>query len=474
MKESLGITVKKEDDFSEWYTQVILKSDLCDYSPVSGCIIFKPYSYAIWEKIKEQVDKRIKAMGVKNAYFPLFIPEKLLKKEAENFAGFSPEVAWVSESGSSKMEERLAIRPTSEAIMYEAYARWIRSWRDLPLKLNQWNNVVRWEFKHAVPFLRTREFLWNEGHTVFATQVEAEKEAKDILEMYEEILKEYFALFPLSGRKTDHEKFAGAEYTLTHEILMPQGKAIQGPDAHYDGQKFAKAFDITFLDKNEKRQYAYQNTWAITTRMIGVLVAVHGDDKGLVLPPKLAPYPVVIIPIVTKEDKEAVKKAKQIQKVLKDFDCYVDDREEYSPGWKFNEWEVKGVPLRIEIGPKDIKEKKVVIVRRDMGEKKFVKEELVLGEVSKLLEAIQDNLYQKSKTFTEKSIVRVKTLEELKKTVKAKKIGEVFLCESCEDALKDKADGAKALNIPFEQPILGNCILCKKKASYLVRVGKSY
>ena len=473
-----GLTVKKSEDFSEWYTQVIQKAELADYSAVSGCIVFRPYSYSIWEKIKEVVDERIKKMGVKNAYFPLFIPERLLKKEAENFKGFSPEVAWVTEAGSTKMEERLAVRPTSETIMYDFYSKWIRSWRDLPLKLNQWNSVVRWEFKHAVPFLRTREFLWNEGHTVFATKEEAEKEVYDILYMYNQILEKYFALYALLGKKTNKEKFAGAEYTLTAELVLPNGKAIQGPDSHYDGQNFAKAFDIKFLDKDEKTKYAYQNTWAITTRMIGVLIAVHSDDRGLVLPPNLAPNKLVIIPIITKENKEkTLKKSKEIFSKLKAYEPILDDREEYTPGWKYNEWELKGVPIRIEIGPKDLEKKQITIVRRDTLSKTQIKETEMLKEIPKILENIQNSLYLNSKNIAEKNLVKVKTLDELKKAIKDKKIAEAPMCNSteCEDYIKEKTEGAKTLNIPFDQPkSLGNCVWCKKPAKYIVRIGKSY
>src|SRR3989339_767059 len=385
-KETVGLSAKKSQDISTWYTEVIQKSGLADYTDVSGCIVFRPYAYAIWEKIVKAVDERIKKMGVQNAYFPLFIPEKLLKKEQAHVKGFSPEVAWVTHAGDSKLEERLAIRPTSETIMYESYKNWIRSWRDLPLKINQWNNVVRWEFKHPVPFLRRREFLWNEGHTVFATKEEAEKECLDILNMYDSILKEYFALYGVKGKKTEKEKFAGAEYTLSIELFLPNGRAIQGPDSHHDGQNFAKAFDIKYLDKNEKEQYVWQNTWAITTRMIGVLIMVHGDDKGLVLPPKLAPLQVVIVPILFKDSKDKVlKEAKEIKEKLSGhLSVYLDDRDEYSPGWKFNEWELKGVPIRIDIGPKDLEKNQGVLFRRDT----LKKENVNLKEVSKRVETI--------------------------------------------------------------------------------------
>ena len=280
--KDLGIKAEK-DEYSEWYTQAIIKADLVDYGPVSGCMILKPTSYEIWKKIKEETDKRFKKLGIQNVYFPLLIPESLLKKEAAHLRGFSPEVAWVTEAGKGKLQERLAIRPTSEAIMYRSYAKWIRSWRDLPLKYNQWNNVVRWEFKHPIPFLRTREFLWNEGHTAYATKNEALAEEEEILGIYNEILRDYMAISGFISRKTESEKFAGAEFTKAIECLLPNGRVVQGPDFHHDGQIFSKAFNIQFLNKQEKKEYVWQNTWAITTRMIGVMIAEHGDDRGLVL-----------------------------------------------------------------------------------------------------------------------------------------------------------------------------------------------
>ena len=314
-KQEAGITVNKKEDFSEWYTQVILKSELADYTAVSGSIVYRPRSYAIWENIQYVVDKKLKSMGIKNVYFPLLIPEKYLAKEAKHVEGFSPEVAWVTHTGSSKLDEKLAIRPTSETIMYPSYAKWIRSWKDLPLRLNQWNNVIRWEFKHPVPFLRGREFLWNEGHTVFADRKEAEKEMKDIINLWDSFCKEYLALPCIVGQKSDKEKFAGAEYTWSTEFVLPNGKGIQGPDTHFDGKNFAKAFDISYLDKEEKKQLPYQNTWAISTRMIGVMVAIHSDDKGLIIPPKIASEQVVIVPILFKDTKfKVLKKATLLRK----------------------------------------------------------------------------------------------------------------------------------------------------------------
>jgi prolyl-tRNA synthetase len=477
-KETVGLSVKKSEDISTWYTEVIQKSELADYTDVSGCIVFRPYAYAIWEKIVKAVDDRLKEMGVENAYFPLLIPERLLQKESAHVKGFSPEVAWVTHAGDSKLDEKLAIRPTSETIMYESYKNWVRSWRDLPLKINQWNNVVRWEFKHPVPFLRTREFLWNEGHTVFATKEEAEKECIDILNMYDDILKEYFALYGVKGKKTEKEKFAGAEYTLSIELFLPNGRAIQGPDSHYDGQNFAKAFDIKYLDKNEKEQYVWQNTWAITTRMIGVMLMIHGDDKGLVLPPKLAPLQIVIVPILFKNSKEKViKKAREIKEKLDEYSVKLDDREEYSAGWKFNEHELKGVPIRIEIGPKDLEKGHVVLVRRDTLKKEFVKFKDLTEQVRKTLDSIHDNLYKKSKKLLQESITEVKNMNEFKKAIEHKKLVKALFCgeASCEDYIKDKTGGASSRCIPFGQKLVtGKCVHCGKQAKHMVYWGKSY
>lgn len=473
-EKKLGITAKKESNFSEWYVQLIQRADLADYTKVSGCIVFKPLAWAIWEKIVEEVNKRIKKLNVQNVYFPLFIPETLLNKEEKHIEGFSPEVAWVTQAGNSKLDERLAIRPTSEAIMYDSFSKWIRSWRDLPLKYNQWSNVVRWEFKHAVPFFRTREFVFNEGHTVFATKKEAEKEEMQIINIYDEIMKDYLAIAGFIGRKTDKEKFAGAEYTTTIETYLPNGKAIQGPDFHYDGQNFAKAYNIKFIDKDEKEKYVYQNTWAISTRMLGVMFALHSDNNGLILPPKIAPNQIIIIPIYKKEEKDKVlKKAKELKSKLKKYNPILDDRD-YSPGWRFNEAELKGIPIRIEIGPKDIKNNQITVVRRDTLKKEVVKD---IKKIDKILEDIQNNLLNKSKKLLESSFEKAKTFAELKNKINNKKLVLASFCgeTKCEDIIKDKLGGAKTLNIPFEQPKeKGKCIYCDKPAKYLVYFGKSY
>ncbi len=477
-KSQEGITAKKEENFSEWFTQIIQKGELADYTKVSGCIVFRPKSYSIWEKIKNRVDKEFKKINIKNCYFPLLIPESLLSKEEEHVKGFSPEVAWVTHTGNKELNEKLAIRPTSEAIMYDSYKKWIRSWRDLPLRLNQWNNVIRWEFRHPVPFLRTREFLWNEGHHVYSNKKDLEKDKIAITKIYGKVMEEYMALPSLFGKKTDKEKFAGALASYSFELLLPNGKAIQGPDYHDDGQNFARAYGIKFLDKNKKEQYCYQSTYAISTRLLGVMFATHSDNKGLIIPPKLAEKKVVIIPILfDKTKKKTLEKAKEINKELSKFDCFIDDRSEFTPGWKYNEWELKGIPLQIEIGPKDI-EKNQVIVKKRTGNKEEIKIKNLKKKIPKLLEEIHSEIYEKAKNLLNKNIVKCETFEQVKKAIDSKKITLAPLCKNpeCEDLIKEKAKGAKTLNIPEKQlEIKGKkCILCGKQADYFVYIGKSY
>jgi len=477
-KTEEGLTVKKEDKFSEWYQQLILKSDLADYTKVSGCIVFKPKSYYIWERIQSEVDKEFKKINIKNCYFPLFIPQSLFYKEEEHVEGFSPEVAWVTSAGNKELNEKLAVRPTSEAIMYDSYKKWIRSWRDLPLRLNQWNNVIRWEFKHPVPFLRTREFLWNEGHHVYSNREDLEKDKKSITHIYDKIMKNYMALPSLFGRKTNKEKFAGALESYSFELLLPNGKAIQGPDYHDDGQNFAKAYGIKFLDKNEKEQYCYQSTYAISTRILGVMFAIHSDNKGLIIPPKLAEKKIVIIPILfDKTKKEVLKKAEEINKNLSKLNCFIDDRSELTPGRKYNEWEMRGIPLQIEIGPRDI-EKNQVIVKKRTGDKKEIKIKNLKDEIPKLLEEISSELYKKAENLLNNSIVKCENIEQVKRGIKDRRIAFAPLCRnaSCENKIKDRIEGAKTLNVPEKQPnIKGKkCIICGNPADYYVYIGKSY
>jgi prolyl-tRNA synthetase len=476
-----GITIKKNEDFSEWYTEVVLKSGLADYAPIKGCIIFREHSYAIWEKIQEVFNKKIRESGHKNVYFPLFIPESFLKKEAEHFAGFVPEVAWVTEGGSTPLEERLAIRPTSETIIYATFAKWIRSWRDLPIKINQWCNIVRWETKATKPFLRTREFLWQEGHTAHATKEEAEKEVMDILQDYRDVMENYLAIPVLIGVKTDSEKFAGALYTTTLEAIMPDGKALQMGTSHNLGQNFARVFDIKFIGEDEKEHHVWQTSWGISTRLIGAVVMVHGDDKGLVLPPKVAPVQVVIVPIPYKDaDSSAiVAKAKEICKKLKEKGVKVvlDDRAEYTPGWKFNQWELKGVSVRIEIGPRDLKQNQITMARRDTYEKTTAKMDEAVQATERLLEEIQNSLYAKAKRALEEKITTVQNYDEFKKTLKEKAgFIKASWCGSskCEEKIKEET-GATIRLRPFEkEKPIANCVYCGEKAVEMVYFARSY
>lgn len=435
----------------------------------------------MWEQVQKYFDGLIKKDGVKNAYFPLFIPESLLSKESSHVKGFAPEVAWVDYGGDTKLGERLAVRPTSETIMYDTYSKWIRSYKDLPLRINQWCNVVRWEFKHCTPFLRSREFLWQEGHTVFATKEEAVTESLKILNFYEMVFKELYALPVLKGQKSESEKFAGADKTLSVEAFLPNGKAIQGATSHNLGQNFSKAFNITFLDETGKSQFGWQNSWGISTRSIGVMILMHSDDKGLVLPPKVAPTQVVIVPIVFEDSKNAVLfKANEILKKLteKGLRVELDAREGYTPGWKFNEWEIKGVPIRLEFGPKDMEKHQVMLVRRDTGEKQALPLAALADEVELVLTQIQENLFKKAKTHLDTSIVTIDNISEAKKQLEKQKLLFAPWCNEAECEEKFKADtGAKSLNSPLEQPSLKKgqkCFACGKLAKEWFYFGRSY
>lgn len=476
--QDLGLTVKKDEDFSEWYTQVILKSGLADYGPVKGCMVIRPWGYAVWENIQSWLDKQIKATGHKNAYFPLFIPEGLLKTEEAHVEGFVPEVAWITHGGEKKLEERLAIRPTSETIMYSMYAQWIRSHRDLPLLINQWCNVVRWETKATRLFLRTREFLWQEGHTVHTDKKGADVEVKKMLDVYVDLAESQLAIPVITGKKTEAEKFPGALYTTTIEALMADGKSLQMGTSHNLGQNFAKAFKIVFKDENEKDQYAWQTSWGVSTRLIGAVIMSHGDDKGLVLPPNIAPTKVVIIPILfDKTKKQVLAKSKEIMKDLeeKGISVELDDREEYKAGFKFNEWELKGVPLRIEIGPKDIEKNKVVLARRDTGEKTDAEIKTATNAVEKLLNNIQKDMLKKSKEFLNKNTYNAKDYKDLRSLTKSQKgMVRAFFCgdENCEENIKEET-GATTRCFPFNEDKKGKCIKCGKEGK-LILFAKAY
>ncbi len=475
-EENQGITVSKEKDFSEWYQQVILRADLAEYSPVKGCMIIKPSGYSIWESIQNYFNERLKKLNVKNAYFPLFIPESFFNKEKIHAKGFTPEVMWIANK--EEGEERIAIRPTSETIMYDAYSRWVRSYRDLPLRINQWANIVRAETKATRLFLRTREFLWQEGHCVYETENECDKETRMFLDEYAELCKNLLAIPVIQGKKTEREKFAGALCTTTIESFMPDGKSLQCGTSHNLGQSFAKSFGISFLGKDEKSYTPWQNSWGISTRLIGAMVMLHSDDKGLILPPKVAWSKVVIVPILFEKNKEKVlKESESIEKELKSFNAILDNREGYSPGWKFNDWELKGIPIRIEIGPKDLQNKQVVLVRRDTGKKEVVKRINVKERVKTLLDEIQNDLYTKAEKFLENSIIEVMNEKDLAQALKNKKIASAFYCgeATCEERMLEKFAGVKITCIPFNQKKSeGTCISCHKKSKERVYIAKSY
>jgi prolyl-tRNA synthetase len=477
----IGVTVKKTENFSEWYVEVVLKAGLADYAPVKGCMIIREDAIAMWEKIQEILNKKIKATGHKNVYFPMFIPEGFLKKEAEHFAGFTPEVAWITQGGETPLEEKLAVRPTSETIMYSTFSKWIRSWRDLPLKINQWCNIVRWETKATKLFLRTREFLWQEGHTAHATKEEAEEEVMYALHMYQDIMENYLAIPVIIGIKTESEKFPGAEYTTALEAMMPDGKALQMGTSHNLGQHFAKMFDIKYVGEDKQDHLVWQTSWGITTRTIGALTMIHGDDKGLVLPPKVAPVHVVIVPIPFKgQEADAIAaKTKQIQEQLqtKGYSVVLDDRNEYTPGWKFNQWELKGVPVRIEVGPRDVKNGQVVMVRRDNKQKLFVKDAEIPATIDQLMTSIQADMLTKARANMQELTSSVQTYDELKQILASKGgFVKAAWCGSalCEAKVKEET-GATIRVRPFQKEVSAcGCIYCGKKAEENVFFARSY
>ncbi|MBS3142327.1 proline--tRNA ligase [Candidatus Woesearchaeota archaeon] len=477
-KKDIGITVKKQDDLPEWYEQVCLKAELAEFSPVKGCMVIRPNGYAIWEAVQAYFNANIiKPMGVKNAYFPLFIPESFFHKEAEHAEGFSPEVAWLDKEITGE-GERLAVRPTSETIMYDSYSRWIRSHKDLPLRINQWCNVVRWETQATKLFLRSREFLWQEGHCVYATEEECEHETIEYLKRYATLCKELLALPVLIGRKTEKEKFAGAKTTYTIEAFMPDGKALQCGTSHNLGQGFAKAFGISFTGKDEKMHTPWQNSWGLSTRLIGAVIMTHSDDKGAVLPPAIAHAHVAIVPIIFEDSKEEVMEVcKTVKDRLKGLSVILDDRDDYTAGWKFNEWEMKGVPIRIEIGPKDVAKKQVVIVRRDSGKKSVASIDEAYKEVSVMLESMQHDLYRKAEEFLESSIVEAKSWKEFTDAIQKRKLVKGIFCGEieCEDTIKDKTGGASSRCIPLDdEPVEGNCLHCGNPAQHKIFYSKSY
>lgn len=464
----------RSDDFPQWYTDVILKTDMVDYSIVKGCMVIKPYGYGVWELIHDEMDRRFKETGHVNAYFPLLIPESLLKKEAEHVEGFAPEVAWVTHGGDEELTERLCIRPTSETIICSMYSKWIQSYRDLPLLINQWANVVRWE-KNTRPFLRTSEFLWQEGHTAHATFEEAEAETQRMLEVYREFAQNVLAIPVICGRKSEKEKFAGAQATYTIEAMMQDGKALQMGTSHNLSDHFAKAYDIKYLSKDGKLEHCFTTSWGTSTRMIGGLIMVHGDDRGLVLPPRVAPIQLVILPIAMHK-AGVIEKADEIYAQLKSAGIRVKvDDSDQTAGWKFNQWEMKGVPVRLEVGPKDIENKQVVLVRRDTHEKYIVPMETLTDTVKKLLDDIHESLFNRALAFREAKTVDATTFEELKNGVNGGFVRAMWCGDrECEDAIKEKT-GATTRCMPFEQKHLSDvCVHCGKPAKAMTYFAKSY
>lgn len=480
MTKEVGVTVKKSVDFSDWYTQCVIKSGIADYSPGKGFIILRPYGYAIWENIKEILDDQFKKTGHKNSFLPVLIPESLLTVEKNHFEGFMPEVYWVTKSGNNDLGEKLAVRPTSETLAYSMFSKWISSYRDLPLKLNFWNSALRAEIKSTKPLIRNSEFLWQEGHTAHSNEKEASDEVRMILDLYKMLIEEYLAIPTVSGLKTDKEKFVGANYTTCLESLMPDGKALQMATSHNLAQNFSKPFEIKFLDKDTAEHLVWQTSWGISWRVIGALIMVHGDDKGLILPPKISPTQVIIVPIYKDESKEIVKqKAYELENKLKDSNirAYTDDRDEYTSGWKFNEWEMKGVPLRVNIGIRDIREEQVELIRRDTRERFYVKEKDLVNETLSILENIQSNMYHLAKNYLLTNTRNATRLDELLSMLDSS--GGFVACSwcgkrECEDLVKEKTT-ADIRIIPFNtKKNISSCIACGKEGTTEVYFGRAY
>ncbi|MBI1282033.1 MAG: proline--tRNA ligase [Anaerolineaceae bacterium] len=469
-------------DFSKWYNEIVYKADLCDLSPVRGCLIIKPYGYELWEAVKNGLDRRFKATGHQNAYFPLFIPESFLKREAQHVEGFSPELAVVTIAGGKELEEPLVVRPTSETIIMDSFKNWIQSYRDLPLLINQWANVVRWELRTR-PFLRTTEFLWQEGHTAHATTEEAEAETMQMLEIYADFAINDAAIPVIKGRKTEREKFAGAVHTYTIEAMMKDTKALQSGTSHNLGQNFSKAFEITFLDQNNETQNPWTTSWGLSTRMVGAIVMTHGDDKGLRLPPKVAPIQVVVVPIFKNDDEKAtvMSAVTQLSKELLEANIriHVDKREGMSPGFKYNDWEMRGVPLRMEVGPKDVQNGTVALARRDIPGKEgkqFLPQAGIAKTVQDLLNTIQSNMLQQATEFRDANIFDVSNYDELKGLMDKGGWARVWWAGSSEDEARIKEEtGATVRCIPFEQPG-GNdkCFFTGKPADTIALFAKAY
>lgn len=465
-----------DEDFAKWYTDIVLKAELADYTDTKGCIAIKPYGYAIWENIQKYTDERFKKVGVKNVYFPILIPESLLQKEKDHVEGFAPEVALVTEAGGEKLEENYCIRPTSETMFSNLYSKWLSSWRDLPMVYNQWCNVLRWE-KETRPFLRSREFLWQEGHTIHETAEEAKQRTLQMLEIYAEVIENLLAIPVLKGEKTETEKFAGAESTYTVETLMHDGRALQAGTSHYFGQNFTKPFDVKFQNREGKEEYAYQTSWGISTRLIGALIMAHGDDRGLKLPPKVAPIQTVIVPIAMHKEGVTERATKLYEQLNKKYRMELDDRDQYSPGYKFNDWEMRGVPVRIELGPKDIENNRCIVVRRDNQEKIEVSLDEINEKLNDILNEIQINMFNMCKENVINKTTIATNMDEFTKNLEENQgYIKTMWCGSaeCEDKIHELT-GAKSRCIPFNQEqISDTCVYCGKKAKKMAYWGRQY
>ncbi len=470
---------QKSEHFSKWYIEIIKKAELADYAPIKGMMVIRPYGYSIWERLKGLLDVRIKKSGHENAYFPLLIPDSFLKKETEHLEGFSPEVAWVTVGGTEELEERLAVRPTSEAIIGSMYSKWVKSYRDLPVLINQWANIVRWE-KVTRPFLRTTEFLWQEGHTAHETLEEAQAETLMILDMYKEFVETELAVPVIKGVKSESEKFAGASATYAIEALMSDGKALQMGTSHNLGQHFSKVFNIRFEDREQKLRYVWQTSWGVSTRLVGALIMSHGDDSGLRLPPRVAPIQVVIVPISIGNWKENVLPI--AQKITDDLEeagirVKLDRREEFTPGWKFSDWEMRGVPIRLEIGPRDVKSNSVVVVRRDTMSKKSMAIPSLRGDISSLLEDIQRSLFDQALEFQKANTHDAESYEEFKSIMQTGRgFIKAFWCgkASCEEKIKEETQATVRVLPLEEQEKKGSCIFCGEKTGRLAYFAQAY
>lgn len=479
-KEDIGITVSKKDDFSEWYTQVVLKAKLADYAPVKGLIVLRPDGYSIWESLRDSLDKKFEKNGIRNGFLPVLIPESLLGKEKKHFAGFNPEVFWVTHSGENEVGDRLALRPTSETLAYSLYSKWVKSWRDLPLKINFWNTALRAEIKATKPFLRTSEFLWQEGHTVHSTKEEAEKEVTDILQIYKKTVEEEIAIPVIIGKKSEKEKFVGAVYTTTMESIMPDGKALQMGTSHFLGQNFSKPFDVKFADKNNVEHFAWQTSWGVSWRLIGAMIMVHGDDKGLVLPPKVAPIQIVIVPIYYSDadENKVMEIAEQISLALekKNIRFHVDNRKDLTPGYKFNDWEMKGVPLRIEIGPKDVQKNKMVLATRHKKEKIDLAINDFDSKIESFLNKIQIEMFDAAKKILNEKTIQVSDYTQFKSALEKGGFIKAVWCENqeCEEKIKEET-GADIRVIPFEgKNTQGKCVYCSNAGTIMPIFARGY